>query len=257
MATVHRVVIAVALVAGLTACSSATAGSGQRSPGSTQPASGSTAAGSAASSAGSTAAQTSGAGGGPAAATLPALVVQAADVPGYTGDGSGGTQSKSDSDDPQTAACLGQPDPDQYFVAGYASDEFTTSALSIDSTVTSYNSTKAISIDRAYLANPTKLADCFKQDAASPDSGLPSGSTVTKVSVDPAPAGTPSNVLGVIDVQLTIPNSGQTVPVFVDEVLIVGTYIDESITISSAETAVSASLLQSLATTIANRIAGK
>ncbi len=178
-------------------------------------------------------------------------------MPGYTGDGSAGTQSKSDSDDPQTAQCIGQPDPDQYFVASYDSDEFAKDTLSIDSTVTSYNSPKAISIDRAYLSNPTKLADCFKQDAASPDSGLPAGTTVDSVSVGPAPSGTPSNVLGVISVQVTTPSNGQNVKVYIDEVLIVGTDVDEKMTITSGATPVAASLLQSLATTIATRIGGK
>jgi hypothetical protein len=84
---------------------------------------------------------------------------------------------------------VGQPDPDQYFLAGYASDEFSAAAVSIDSAVTSYSSPKAISIDRAYVANPAKLAACFKQDASSASSGFPTGTTIGAASVVPAPTG--------------------------------------------------------------------
>jgi hypothetical protein len=188
---------------------------------------------------------------------LPALVVQAGDVPGYTGDGTGGPQSKSDSDDPETAKCMGQPDPNQYFLAGYASDEFSKSTTSIDSNVTSYSSSNAISIDRAYVANPIKLAACFIQSASAAGSGLPTGTTIGSASVLPAPPGTPSNVLGVISVNLTTPSSGQATPVYLDEVVVVGAYVDESVTFTSLGAPVPSDLLVTVTTAIANRIATK
>jgi hypothetical protein len=62
-------------------------------------------------------------------------------------------------------------------------------------------------------------------------------------------------VLAVISLQLMTPSNGQNVPVYLEEALLVGKYVDESVTITSIGTEVSTSLLQSLTTTIANRIA--
>jgi hypothetical protein len=257
MAGVRLVVVSLALVAVASGCSAGVSGQGSaRSSEAVGSGSGSRAASSAGASAGASA-QPQSSGSAPDASTLPALVVQAGDVPGYTGDGTGGPQSKSDSDDPEAAKCMGQPDPNQYFLAGYASDEFSNDTVSIDSNVTSYSSSNAISIDRAYIADPTKLAACFIQEASAPDSGLPSGTTIGAASVLPAPAGAPSNVLGVISLQATTPGSGQPVAIYLDEALVVGADVDESVTFTSLGAPVPSSLLQSLTTTIANRISAK
>jgi hypothetical protein len=252
MARVRYVVLSAALMGCLCACATSTSGKG--SEGSPAPHSAASSASSASASASSAASSTAPAGGGgPVAAALPALVVQAADVPGLTGDGSASAVSKSDSDDPQTSQCLGLPDPDQYFLAEYESDEFSTDSVTVDSDITSYTSSQAVTIDRETIAEPDKLATCFKQDATATDSGLPTGTTVDSIDVDAPPAGAPANVLGVVAVQLTIPDEGKG---YVDDVLIVGKYVDESVTFTSTDP-IPASMVTPLVTTIGNRISGK
>jgi hypothetical protein len=250
MSRVHfAMLVPVALVGCLCACGTSDSG---KAASSTPAAAHSSAATSASSTAAAGSTSASAAGGGPAAAALPALVVQATDVAGYTGDGSAASEAKGDSDSAQTAQCVGEPDPNQYFLAEYESDEFSNDSLSIDSDITSYTSAQAITIDRALIAKPDQLAACFKQSGEASGS-LPSGATVDSVKVVPAPAGTPSNALGDVQVQLTIPDQGK---VYVDEVLIVGKYVDEGLTFSSDQP-IPTAVLQSLTTTIANRIAGK
>jgi hypothetical protein len=240
------VVPAVLLVAALGACSSSEPGKG--TPSSTAAAAESS---SATTSAASSAPSSSVSGNGPAAAALPALVVRAGDVTGYTGDGSGGPETKDDSDSAQIAQCVGQADPNQYYLAEYASDEFSNDDLAIDSDITSYTSAQAITIDRALIAQPDQLAACFKQDFES--GGLPTGATVDSVEVGPAPGGTPSNALAEVVVHVTIPDQGK---LYISEVLLVGKYVDEGLTFTGDQP-VPTALLQSLTTTIANRIADK
>jgi hypothetical protein len=240
------VLVPAVLLAGcLAACSSSLPGKGALN---STPAS---AHSSTSTSAASSAPASSASGSGPAAAALPALVVQAGDVVGYTGDGSGGPESKDDSDSAQIAQCLGQADPNQYYLAEYASDEFSNDDLAIDSDITSYTSAQAVTIDRALIAQPDKLAACFKQDFES--GGLPTGAVINSVNVNAAPAGTPSNALAEVVVQVMIPDQGA---LYITEILLVGKYVDEGLTFTSGQP-VPAALLTSLTTTIANRIADK
>jgi hypothetical protein len=189
--------------------------------------------------------------GGPTAAALPALVIQAGDVAGYAGDGSAGPQTQADNDNTQTTQCVGEPDPNHYFLAGYASDEFSNDDVAIDSDITSYTTAQAIAIDRTLIGKADQLTVCIKQAVAG--SGLPTGSTVDSVAITAPPVGAPSNVLGEIVSQVTIPGQGR---LYNDEVLIVGKHVDEGLTFTSAQQ-IPTSLIQSLATTIANRIADK
>ena len=182
-------------------------------------------------------------------------MVKPSDLPGYTADATAQSVKKGQNNksSAQIATCMGLPNLDKYWSAEYTSDTYTKGAVYVGSDATGYTSPQAITIDREMTANATKLTACFRLLVAG--GGLPGGTTISSVTFNHM-TGVPANVLGDIQVVATTTVGTTKVNLYIDDVLIVGTDLDEGVTFTGAGSPVPASVIQPLTATIANRVAG-
>ena len=195
------------------------------------------------------------------AAQLAPMNVQLSDLPAgwvVQPDSSDSDDSgdSGDSDGQSVPQCVGAKDTDPDIVATANSSSFALNEATINSSATSYRSAADIHTDTAILANPS-LPDCFKQEIESSyPAGLKAGETLADVAVTVTPRtpDEPANVASTLNVAVTVADGGQTATAYTSSVLITGKQIESQVTFQTVGQPISADLMDSIVTKVANRV---
>jgi hypothetical protein len=188
---------------------------------------------------------------------LKAIVLQPSDLPPGWKATPYQPDPNSAAEDNALATCVGARNTDSDRVAQANSDDFGLSNASISSSASSYKSQSDLTTDTATLHSP-KLSACFSQEATKQlASSLPAGSKIESASIKitPGSAGGPANVIATGTGTIKVEASGQQVPVYLTVAFITGPLIEAEVDAENAGAPVSASVVNPLVATVANRAA--
>jgi hypothetical protein len=191
-------------------------------------------------------------------AKLSDIVLQPTDLPtGWDATPSSSDPQQEAADQAALVQCVGGRNTFPDRTGEVDSPDFSLDGASISSNAASYKSQADLDADIALIKSP-KASACFEKLVnAQLSDGLDPGESVGPLSltITPGSAGGPSNVAGTGTGTVTIVDSGQQIPVYLEVAFITGPLIEAEVTIATPSQPMPAAMLASLIGTVATRAA--